>query len=314
MIDKVTIWLDRVQMGGVAPKQIVTFLDEGYETTKIQTGEVSVSGHIENLIIKVGDNGVSIIGSLPKYLHGNNIFSNRGDTKQAINKLEDTLHINLSEALVTSLEFGTTFRMKHPVSSYIQRLGDIPRLERCNIDGRGSTLYYQHKGKQQPKVLCFYDKGAEIQCKGRILSNDLIEANLLRYELRYKGRLAHQIGCPKVIVSTLSEPSFMGSLLDLYKKYYFSIQKHNQLKTNVMGEIRTVKDAYEVFIARVLCQSPKAQVKEFLDELKENKVFTNREYYTRLKNKLNSIASKASITITDELIKELDDNINNLEV
>ena len=40
-------------------------------------------------------------------------------------------------------------------------------------------------------------------------------------------------------------------------------------------------------------------------------MFEDKKYYTRLKDKLNEIVTKDNITISNELIKELDDAIKN---
>lgn len=78
-----------------------------------------------------------------------------------------------------------------------------------------------------------------------------------------------------------------------------------------MSEIKTVSDAFEVFVARLMAVSNKDAVAGFIDELKEAKVFQDRNNYTRLRKKIQAVASKAGLMQTDELIKELDDAVKN---
>ena len=78
-----------------------------------------------------------------------------------------------------------------------------------------------------------------------------------------------------------------------------------------MNEIKTVRDAFNVFVARLINQSDQTQIGDFLDELKEAGVFDDRKNYTRLKNKIQEVATNANITISDELMRELDDEIKN---
>lgn len=78
-----------------------------------------------------------------------------------------------------------------------------------------------------------------------------------------------------------------------------------------MSEIKTVRDAFNVFVARLINQSDQTQIGDFLDELKEAGVFDDRKNYTRLKNKIQEVATNANITISDELMRELDDEIKN---
>ena len=136
-------------------------------------------------------------------------------------------------------------------------------------------------------------------------------ANLLRYEMRLNSRLPQQLGVPEVRASTLSEIPFYRMMVRRYQDSYFSISKQNQLKTNIMSEIKTVSDAFDVFVARLISQTDQTQIGGFLDELKEAGVFSDRKNYSRLKRKIQEVATKANITVSDELIRELDDEVKN---
>lgn len=136
--------------------------------------------------------------------------------------------------------------------------------------------------------------------------------NLLKYEMRLNGRLPQQMGVPEVTASTLSENGFYRLMVKRYQDSYFAISKLNQVKTDIMSEIKTVSDAFDVLVARLINQSDQTQIAAFLDELKEAKVFEDRKSYTRLKKKIQSVATKAGVTVSDELMKELDDEIRNV--
>ena len=79
-----------------------------------------------------------------------------------------------------------------------------------------------------------------------------------------------------------------------------------------MNEIKTVSDAYDVFVARLISQSNQTEISSFLDELKEAKVFNDRKSYTRLKKKIIEVATKTGTAVPDELLKELDNEIKNV--
>lgn len=145
-----------------------------------------------------------------------------------------------------------------------------------------------------------------------VLPQGFEEANLLKYEMRFNGRLPQQIGVPDVKASTLSENGFYRLLVKRYQESYFAISKLNQVKTDIMSEIKTVSDAFDVLVARLINQSDQTQITAFMEELKEAKVFDDRKYYTRLKKKIQEVATKAGITTSDELMKELDDEIKNV--
>ena len=79
-----------------------------------------------------------------------------------------------------------------------------------------------------------------------------------------------------------------------------------------MNEIKTVTDAFDVLVARLISQSDKTQIEAFLEEIKRADVFKNRVDYTRLKQKIERVLNKANFTTSDELLKELDDDFKNM--
>lgn len=310
MYDKVRFWMDRAVVGDGCPT-IANYLDGASAQINLQTGEEKTFGNLEGLRVSIFVGGLSVVGSLPKYLYGgSNIYPlDRHTTELAIEKIGDSLHIDFKKAKVTELEFGTNFLMMHQVSAYIAKLGEMPRMSRYHFEPY--TLYYKGTGKQRPKVFAFYDKIAEAEKKGLSYPEDMKAANLLRYEMRLNSRLPQQLGVPEVRASTLSEIPFYRMMVRRYQDSYFSISKQNQLKTNIMSEIKTVSDAFDVFVARLISQTDQTQIGGFLDELKEAGVFSDRKNYSRLKRKIQEVATKANITVSDELIRELDDEVKN---
>lgn len=309
MYDKVKFWIDRTIVGEQFPT-IVNYLDSAKQETDLDTGEVRTFGYLDGMRVIVYVGGLSVVGSLPKFLYGSNVYPlDRHTTSEAIEKMAEALHIPMEKALVTGMEFGTNFLMKHPVPDYLAKLGDMPRLQRYNFNA--STLYYKGMGKAQPKVFAFYDKIADAKAKGMAYPEDMNGENLLKYELRLNGRLPHQLGVPEVIASTLTEISFYRMMVRRYQDSYFSISKMNMIKTNVMSEIKTVSDAFKVFVARLVSQTGQSQIGGFLDELKDAGVFKDKKNYSRLKKKILEVATEANFTVSDELMKELDDEIRN---
>lgn len=308
MYDKVTFFIDR---SVIDPQcNLASCLDNITQVTDMKTGEIKLLGGIENLRASVRLNGVFIAGSLPKYLYGDNIHVlDRRATAQAIEKISDNLHLDVSSAKVTGLEFGANFVMSKPVEEYLTRLGNMPRLERYGFNP--SAIYYKGRGKKQQKVVAFYDKIAEAKEKNYEIPIGLDEANILRYELRLKNHLARQMQEQQVTASTMTELNFYRGLLDRYQRYYFSIIKRRKPKSNVMEEIKSVKDARDVLLAKFLNNAGEGVVENYIRGLKEASVFPDKKYYSRLKKELQSIATKSNFTEDDDLIKELDDEVKN---
>ncbi len=309
MVDKLRLWADMAVVGG-RYSTLANHLECAKQETDLTTGEIRTYGTIEGLKVTLFTGGLSVVGSMPKFLYGSNVYSlDRHSIGQAIDKISDTLHIHTEKAMVTGIEFGTNFMMKHPVADYLTKLGAMPRLNRVQVTP--NSLRYEGRGKQHPKVFVFYDKMADADTKGMDYPSNMQGVNLLRYEMRFNGRLPQQLGVPEVAASTLSEKPFYRMMVKRYQENYFLISKQNRIKTNAMMEIRTVDDAVKVLFARLINQTGQDQISEYLKELKEVGVFEDRKNYTRLKNKLQDIGTKANFTISDELIKELDDEIKN---
>ena len=311
MYDKVKFFVDRSIIGNQYTN-ITNHLEKAKVETDQTTGETRTKGTMNGLSIGVLGGGVFVEGSLPKYHYGSNIYPlDREGTKECIEMIGDTLGINMSGADVVGIEFGTTFMMQYKVSAYLAKLGEMSRLQRYNFNA--DTLYYKGSGKVQPRVYTFYDKLADCKAKKLAYPNDFEDKNLLRYEMRLKGRLAYQLGVPEVKASTLYDRQFYRELVRRYQDSYFSISKINELNPNAMKEIKNVSDAFNIFVARLLSQTeqPQRQIDTFINEIKAAGVFEDKKYYTRLKDKLNEIVTKDNITISNELIKELDDAIKN---
>lgn len=311
MYDKVKFFVDRSIIGSQYTN-ITNHLEKAKVETDQTTGETRTKGTMNGLSIGVLGGGVFVEGSLPKYHYGSNIYPlDREGTKECIEMISDTLGIEMSGADVVNIEFGTTFIMQYKVSAYLAKLGEMSRLQRYNFNA--DTLYYKGSGKVQPRVYTFYDKLADCKAKKLAYPNDFEDKNLLRYEMRLKGRLAYQLGVPEVKASTLYDRQFYRELVRRYQDSYFSISKINELNPNAMKEIKNVSDAFNIFVARLLSQTeqPQRQIDTFINEIKAAGVFEDKKYYTRLKDKLNEIVTKDNITISNELIKELDDAIKN---
>lgn len=75
--------------------------------------------------------------------------------------------------------------------------------------------------------------------------------------------------------------------------------------------IENVSDAIDVLFAHCLNMVGQDTAERFLEELKAANVFSDRKYYTRVKDKIESAKEKAGAFSEDTLIKELDDEVKN---
>lgn len=308
--DKVTLWVNRRFIRHDMDK-LANRINVGKVSKDIKTGVVTMVGTMKGMSLYIKPNGLSIVGSLPKFLYDDNIHPlTRKTTGKAIAAISDVLSFDIGTALVTGLEFGMNFPVSNPVDSYLLRLGELERMLRYRFSD--TTLYYRPKGKRQSKVLCFYDKIADAKTKGMSIPVGFEDANILKYELRLKGRLSHQLGVNNIMASTLSERVFYKMMVGLYQSYYRAIYKQKQANKSDMNNIKSVSDAKDLILGRLLNEREQGKIEAFINELKQNDVFDNRNYYSRLKTKLKEAADMAGGGLEDELIKELDNDIENL--
>lgn len=313
MYDKVTIWKD----GRVREEypHLVTLLSDAKEQTDLQTGEIKTYGSLQGMRVGIYPTAIRIDGSLPKFLYagGNVIPLNRHTTEEAVKKLSDALQINLDDARVSALEFGANFLIRHKPAEYLKRMGELPRRQRYtfNVD----TLYYRHRGKEQPDTFCLYDKISDAKAKGMPIPAGFEDKNILRVELRLNGSLAKQMGVAEVAASTLYDRQFYAKIRNRFINTYFSISKLNKLNANFMAEIKTPKDAVDGFLGLMLSKAGQGmqEIDNYLEELKANQVFSERINYKRTRDALYKAASKAKLSSKDELVAELDDCFINLK-
>lgn len=293
---------------------ITQHLNNTKDIVNRDTGEIiGYSGRLENLNISVYNSGVSIKGSLAKFMYKDNIISlNKKTTKEAICKISDTLKIIIDEAKISELEFGANFLMKHPISMYLDLLKSAPYLEtlRATID----TLYFRSIGKthtyrgKNNKVLCFYDKIKEVENRKGLIPDVYAKQNVLRYEIRYNGRLKRQLKTTDVTANRLYADDFYQLMKNNFTNNYNSIVKSNYMMSDEQ-EIKTVSDALKYMIANSIDEH---KARAIMQGLKDRNTLRYPRDYTRLKNKFNEVTSMTTDKPSYDLAKELDDEIKNI--
>lgn len=266
------------------------------------------NGNIENMVVTIFPYGVSISGSLPKFLIGNNIEElNRKGNKYALEKLEDSLQISLDNAKVTGLEYGGNFAMSHPIEDYLQRLGEMPRRNKYIV---GTTIYYNGKSKsgKSQKGFVFYDKIREASAKGITIPKGYEHLNLLRYELRLSNGYKKLFKMGNINPKTLLDDSFLDKVRELYISSYELIKK-----TSMDYTIAKPKDVLKAFCNEFLDRSKIPSAKEYVEQLRQKNVFDNKTEYTRAEKLLSSFLGNNIENTDDELVKEMTERIQSID-
>lgn len=262
------------------------------------TGEIKAyQWHANNLRVTCFQNGLSVKGSLPKYLCGDNVQTiSSTDTAQALADISNLLGVDMAEAYVSYIEFGKTFMMDNAPVDYFAKLGDggryLPRMQ------AGTTLYYGKQIKRSAKGLIFYDKADEIASDGGTLPPLFDRANLLRYELRLHGRLSKRYGI--IHASALADKATLAVLRQEYTTSFERIKK----VTSMADGITPNKDWV---LASLILMHPD----DYTTLLASAKAAATPQELYRLKQAITKAMQKASAK-KDELLQELEDAIKSV--
>ncbi len=298
MYDSVNFWIDGV-MVGVDPFTIAQYLTDQSEHNSARG--YSISGRAGDYMVNAYESGISLKGSLPKFLLSDNIHTlSRAGARDAIEKLSDTIHLPIKLAKVTRIDVSTVLMMKREPNEYYNQLGNKPRFER--VQSTKNTLYY-NTGKRQ---LIFYDKKAEAKAKGVKIPIGFEDANLLRFEARFTQRLPKQLKRPEITGATLTDKKFYTEMVKRWGNEYFSINKLKTVSIMDTTNIKTPKDGVNAMLSILLQEKGQDFINGYIADLRAKNTYSDPKYYSRLKDDLNRLIVASTTTDQSELINELD--------
>lgn len=299
MYDSVSLWLPNDLAGDL--KHLPARIQQPSFISK-EDGSLTLIGGLGGLKITARESGVSVKGSLNKYLLKSNIQSiGRQDAKEAILMLSDSLSLPFEKAKVTRVDVAANILVKYPPKLYYQFLGVSSRYERLE---QPQSIYYNN-GK---RVKLFYNKLAEIK-KYRIPVPDILQGkNVLRFEFRLMRNVAEQMKVNEVTGSTLTNERFYMDMLDRWHKEYLNIQKQVKTKIDFMQkQINTPKEFFNQMAWAMISDLGEKQALQLVDDLKLAGKFEFKEYPSRLKREIREGLRRASKNSPkSELIEELD--------
>jgi hypothetical protein len=187
----------------------------------------SYSGHIQNLGVYQNLDGVTIQGSLAKYLNGENLTPlTWKQVKEAILKLEAEAGLDLSTSVVRSVEFGTSVITKEKPSEYLKLFGNpatFTRREFSKTTGLETVTYTTNTGSFQ---FTGYDKMREMKAKRNHNIPILEDSNVLRLEYKIVRRRGIQARFNRDLTAyDLFNPEVYRKLQSLFLEAYGAIPK-----------------------------------------------------------------------------------------
>lgn len=304
--DTVNFRLDASLLPVDVPNQLAELLPrEGYNSA---TGARWQAGSIDNLTVTLNQSGLSVNGSLASFYFGNNTLTiPRREVKNALQKLSDKLHIDMTKAEVKRLDISTSFQMKYKVQSYLDILGNLNYFSRTNVTK--NTLFYQ-RGEGNKQALCFYDKDREQRARHQHQDVPQVfrdTGNILRYEARLLRQIPQQLGKSLVTGAMLSDADLFRKVADFWGDSYFCIQK--MYHSINMEKVKTPNDARDLLLVHLLNEAGAETLERYLTDLKARGVFVNRLYYSRFKQQIKSTMQKYSDQGGESLARELDNDV-----
>lgn len=287
-------------------KDIPPLLDTS-ESRHPKNGGTYVNGWLGNLHIIVDEHFVKVTrGSLCKWHLGDNFRTlDRKATQEAVEHLSDALHLPMDESEITRLDFGTNLIMQHPVSVYLGHLGLLRHYSRVDAIEAGS-LYYWSKGR----VLNFYDKNRERTEARDPVPEPYSGHNVLRYEIRYKGRLARQLGRTDVTAADLYDRTFFDDMLHRWRDTYRAIQKIND-RIPEFDMIRKKTDLYRLGV--LLVAEAEGGQQALIGRIKRMQAegkLTKQEAYSLRQAVNDACKPRPGISSTNGAIEELNGKIS----
>lgn len=308
MLDTVNSWLSVERAGNVDLLAHVPNHLQNITAHLRPNKSEYLTGQIENLSVMVREAGVSVKGSLPKFLFGDNFqLLTRQTSEQAVEKLSDVLGLPFKLAQVGRLDIAQSFIVKQESEAYFTYLGH------CNYYSRlqqPHTLYYQNG----QRVKLFYNKVEEGKRAGYQLPNVWAGKNVLRYELRYVRNLPKQFNRSEVTLETLTDEAFYMGLIDRWAGEYANIKKQQSYNFD-LSIMRSVKDFdKQIYLRGLLSVGNEQQILAMIEQARREGIFENKMQVKRLKDKVREVFNcPADCNGNAELVAELDQKVKQVQ-
>lgn len=164
---------------------------------------------------------IAIQGSLHKYSKGNN-WSNFSfqEIKDSISQIEDDLLIPFSEAELFRVDIGANIHLAEKPHQYLINL-DYLDGHKKSVIRNFETVYFRAHNRE----LAFYDKVREARHPFGKNSN----ANLLRYEYRFRRAISDQLKYDQIRIHFLKKRKFQKKLVGQWLSEYFNIHQNRDI-------------------------------------------------------------------------------------
>ena len=267
------------------------------------TGTHYTQGRYKNIVVNYNEHTMSVSGSLAKYHYGNNLETlTMSASEVAIRSLSDLIGFDLSNSIVSRVDFSSNMLTDYKPKYYYTFLGHLSRYNRFD---NGDTLYYN----QQSKNLLFYDKIKEAKKKQMPIPNEYLGKNVLRYELAIKKELAKF--CNRTIkVKDLYTRDIYNLFLYKWQEIYTNIDKQKNNIEIMQKHIEKPKHFDSQLLTGLVQKVGYTTIENLIEQMKLTKTFQHKEYYSRLKRKYRNMAEQPIDNA--DVINEINIKVNDI--
>lgn len=256
-------------------------------------------GNVRNFRVQQRPDGIVLVGSLGKFLHGENATTlTRQGVREALASVEAETGLSLQGGTVWSLETGATLPVREPPSAYLTAWGPLPRYKKHTHGAE--TITYSTGSRSYSG----YDKQAESGPLGGIMQDRFA----LRLELRVKRGMKALHG-RYLSPWELAEPDAYLVHVRLWSEYYFKIPKRREVICNMDGI--TTKQVART-LATIGLQSMGLDRMEAIIREAQQSGGIDRVTACRIRVLVRELQKDTRISSTEENTAELDDKVRTI--
>lgn len=303
--DTISYWVEQYDVPEIDLLAEISCKMKDEQDGTTHSGQTYIEGYIDEIYIRVFQNGIIISVSLPKLILGKNVETIYLDeVKTAHEKISSILGFSIYRAKVTRIDVSSTFIMLHPFDKYLTSLGSISRFNEKPFDN-GRYYFNRNKFKSPPVELLFYDKLMEQGRKGIPVNVNF--NNSFRYEIRFR-QLKRTLKRGVITPSDLEDLNFFQMLVGKWEKYFNKISINRELRS-VEVLFKNKKTMFNYLASKGLrTEGPEKLIKE-INELLLRKGIKKQQGYN-LKRKIKDLLNNDELTVENVCAIELQEKIN----
>ncbi len=309
MIDTVGIWfsgesLYHLDLLSQLPQRL-TNVEEKYSS---RSGD-SITGNLENLRVRISNERVGIIGSVPKYVLGDNFqIADRKTIYQFCEKCSDVLHFNVGKGNLYRIDMGLNLETIHKPTLYYPYLGGLQHFKRLE---QPDSIRYQNGVRN----FVIYDKLKQTKAGSQKVPKAFWGKYIMRMEYRLPKTRSIKDHFPFASqLRELWEKQVFDKMENTFKEVYHQINKVHGIKID-----RAIAKTDKAF-ARQLQALGMAQLGgydraiAFAKELKEGRYLNCDKSYQRMRTRLKNLQREYGESYPNDFIQELDALVNGFTI